>query len=601
MTKNSNKNWSLLICLTLTLTLLVVFFQVRGFSFVTYDDPVYVSENPNIQTGFTLKAVEWAFTTGFAANWHPLTWLSLMLDRQLFGANPAGFHITNLILHIANTLLLFMVLKKMTGALWQSAFVAALFALHPLHVESVAWVSERKDVLIAFFWLLTMWAYAQYVKKPGAARYLLVLFIFALGLMAKPMLVTLPFVFLLLDYWPLERIGRFQWKIIYRLVLEKIPFIILSAASSVITFFVQQSGGAVPSSSVLPLKYRILNVFISYVKYTEKMFWPSRLTAFYPHPGREVSILYAVVSAVVLLTVTILIFRFAKKHRYLATGWFWYLGTLVPVIGLVQVGIHAMADRYTYIPLTGLFIIIAWGLSDLLRKWPYRKTVLWMSSTLVLIILMALTYFQTRYWKDSITLYQHAMAVTNDNFMGQSRAEEAIWYNSELCISPNCFEALSGLGSAYYKIGKIDEAIGCYKRAIEIESHDPNVYSNLGMALVAKGKFDQAISFYNKALQLAPDSINIHLNLGVALTSGGKLDEAAKEYDKILSIQPQNAVAHNDFGVVLYRLGKLDDAVAQFKQAVQINPEYTDAKNNLSAVLAEKQKSGNNAAESYKK
>ncbi|MGD0786213.1 MAG: hypothetical protein ABR969_10425, partial [Sedimentisphaerales bacterium] len=315
MLEQVKKSLVLSIYFALAVSALLVFWQVRNFDFVNYDDNDYVSANPHVLNGLSAGAVAWAFTTNHAGNWHPLTWLSLMLDRQLFGANPAGFHITNLILHIANILLLFMVLKKMTGALWQSAFVAALFALHPLHVESVAWIAERKDVLSTFFWLLAMLAYWQYVKKPGIARYLLVLLIFALGLMAKPMLVTLSFVLLLLDYWPLERIKHFNRQVIYRLVLEKIPFFALSIVSSVITFLAQRNTEAVFSFALLPLKFRVANAFISYMKYIEKLFLPAGLSPFYPHPLKSVSVLYVVISVAVLLAVTILVLRLAKNRR----------------------------------------------------------------------------------------------------------------------------------------------------------------------------------------------------------------------------------------------------------------------------------------------
>ena len=596
------------ICLVLTLVTAAVFYQVRTYDFVNYDDNIYVYENPDIQAGITLKAIKWAFTAGYANFWHPLTLLSHMLDWQLFGTNAGGHHLTNLIFHIANTLLLFLVLKQMTGALWQSAFVAALFALHPLHVESVAWVSERKDVLSTFFWMLTMLAYLRYVKYPNVARYQLTLLIFALGLMAKPMLITLPFVLLLLDYWPLDRIGRLQWQTFYRLILEKIPFIVLSAVSSVIAFLTQQSGRAVVVLAAFPLKFRIYNALISYVKYIEKMFWPSRLTMFYPHPGQNISVLYVIISAVILLAVTILILRFAQNHRYLVTGWFWYLGTLVPVSGLIQVGSHAMADRYSYVTLTGLFIIIAWGLPDLLGNRPHRKIVLWVSSLAVLSILAVCAHIQQRYWKDAITIYQHALKVTDDNYIihffiaddlfEDGRVNEAIWHNIEaLRLNPDCADALNGLGVIYYKTGKVDEAIGYYKRALEIDRRNVEVYSNYGMALAAKGKFDEAVSLYNRALQITPDSVNIRLNLGVALTGSGRLEEAVKEYEKILLIQPQNAVAHNDFGAVFFRQGNFDQAIVHFNQAVRINPQYTDAKNNLSVVLAEKQKLQNEKKE----
>jgi hypothetical protein len=403
MGKTSDKYWSLCIYLTLALATLAVFWQVLGHDFVNYDDPDYVYRNPNVQSGITLSSIKWAFTTGHAANWHPLTWLSHMLDWQLFGDNPGWHHLTNLFLHIANTLLLFAVLKRMTNALWRSAFVAAAFALHPLHVESVAWVAERKDVLSTLFWMLTIAAYLRYLERPGTGRYLLTLLIFALGLMAKPMLVTLPFVLLLLDYWPL---GRFQfgqivksvgqqsrkslnafshWKLSRHLLLEKVPLFALSAISSIVTFLVQRTAGAVTSVETLPLKLRIANTFVSYLTYIQKMVWPSRLAMFYPYPDKTDLIWQTVVFALLLLIISLGVIWLMRRRRYLLTGWLWYLGTLVPVIGLVQVGDQALADRYTYVPLTGLFIIIAWGVPDLIAKWRFRKHALAASAIAVLL------------------------------------------------------------------------------------------------------------------------------------------------------------------------------------------------------------------------
>jgi len=646
MDKNSNNNRSLLICLAMTFVTAAVFYQVCTYDFVNFDDPICVYENPHIQTGITLKTIKWAFVAEYAYNWHPLTWLSHMLDWQLYGNNAGGHHITNLIFHIANTLILFMVMKRMTSVLWQSAFVAALFALHPLHVESVAWISERKDVLSTFFLLLTMWAYLRYIKSPNIARYLLTLFTFVLGLMAKPMLVTLPFILLLLDYWPLARIDHFRWRTLYRLIFEKIPFIILSMVSSVITFFAQQSGGAVATLTMISIKYRVYNAFISYVQYIIKMIWPVRLAVFYPHPRQNVSVFYAIASAGFLLVITILVFRFAKNHRYLVTGWFWYLGTLLPVIGLAQVGSQAMADRYSYITLTGLFIIIAWGLPELLGKWPQRKIVLWISSLMVLSALAVCANLQLRYWKNSITIFQHALNVTKNNYMAhfcmtpmlleQGRVEEAIRHSSEAVrIKPDYADAINALGASLYRAGKIDEAIGHYERALEIDSHvamahlnlasaylmkgdfaqavwhyemaektqdmiipdDPNILNGIGYAFANSGEFEKAISLYYKALKIVPDSINIRLNLGFALVGSGRLEEAIKEYEEILFMRPDNAVAHNSLGVIFSQQGKINQAIVHFNQAVRINPQYTDAKNNLSVVLAEKQKLQNEKKE----
>jgi tetratricopeptide (TPR) repeat protein len=597
------------ICIALTFATTAVFWQVCTYDFVNYDDPTYIYENPNIQAGITLKTIRWAFTTSYANFWHPLTLLSHMLDWQLFGPKAGGHHLTSLILHIANTLLLFIVLKQMTRELWPGAFVAALFALHPLHVESVAWVSERKDVLSTFFWLLTMWAYVRFVRCPKISRYLLIVVFFALGLMSKPMLVTLPFVLLLLDYWPLGRLG--SKRSLLHLLIEKIPLFAMVAASCIVSFIVEEKGGALTPLARLPLKLRIYNASISYLQYIIKMIWPARLAFFYPYPGQNILILYAIISVIFLLATTVFILRFTKDHRYLVTGWFWYLGTLVPVIGLVQIGYFAMADRYSYITLTGLFIIIAWGLPELLGKWPYRKIALWAPSLTVLSVLAILAYLQQGYWKDTITLCEHALKVTDNNyeahfcmadvFLGQGRIEEAIQHNIEaLRIKPTYVEAINNLGFALYKAGRIDEAIDCYKRALEINPRIAKVPTNLGAALVAKGKFDEAISLYSRALQTAPDSIKLRIELGYALGKSGRFAEAAKEYEKVLLIQPQNANAHNNLGIALILQGKLDEAIAHFNQAVQIDPNYTAARNNLNRALAEKQKLQNKTTENPK-
>jgi protein O-mannosyl-transferase len=550
MPEQVKKTLVLSIYFALIASAFLVFWQVRNFNFINFDDRIYVYENPHVLNGLTTGNVIWAFTNGHAAFWHPLTWLSYMLDRQLFGPGPGGFHLTNLIFHIANTLLLFLVLKQMTDALWQSAFVAALFAFHPLHVESFAWIAERKDVLSIFFWLLTMSAYWKYVKKPGTTRYLLVLLIFALGLMAKPMLVTLPFVFLLLDYWPLDRIRRFQWKILYRLVLEKIPFIALSIASSAIAFLTQQSSGAIFAS--LPLKFRIGNALISYMKYMEKMVWPARLAVYYPHPVENVSVLYAVVSAVVLSIVTILVIRFAKNHRYLITGWFWYLGTLIPVIGIIQVGNHAMADRYTYITLTGLFIIIAWGLPELLAKLPQRKIVLGSSMTIVLTVLGICAHQQLSYWKDSFTLFSHAIEVTQNNDVAYnnlgnayeslgclSQAMEA--FDRAIEISPDYAAAHYSLGITYARLERWPQAIDAFKQAIEIDPDYTDAYNNLGVVYGNLGRYNEAIDAFKQAVKIEPDSAGTYYNLGRAYLAIGDKNSALAEYNILKSLSPQLA------------------------------------------------------------
>jgi tetratricopeptide (TPR) repeat protein len=607
MSKNQDKNWSFLICLTLTLVTLAVFYQVHSFEFLNYDDQIYISENPNIHNGITLKAVKWAFTA--ASNiyfWHPLTWLSHILDWQLYGNNAGGHHITNLIFHILNTLLLFFVLKQMTRAIWPSAFVAALFALHPLHVESVAWIYERKDVLSTFFWFLTMWAYVRYVRGPKIAGYLLVVAFLALGLLSKPMLVTLPFVLLLLDYWPLDRLSSKSDKAgkkhsLPYLLVEKVPLFAMVAVSCIITFNNQKKIGAMGLMENLSLSVRLANTSISYMQYIIKMVWPARLAFFYPHPVENVSILFTVTSAVLLAAATILVLRFAKKHPYLFTGWFWYLGTLVPVIGIVQVGRQAMADHYTYIPLTGLFIIIAWGLPEFVKKWPHRKIVPWSSSLIVLSALIICTFFQLRYWKDDISLCQHALAVTTNNYhahysmtkelLKQGRNEEAVLHCSEaLRIEPDDLNAQIGLTSALLAAGKLDQTeIECQK-FLQNEPNDPNLLNNLGVAFGRQGKFDQAVKYLTKALENNPDFAEAHTNLGYALVLQGKYDQAAGHFVEVLRLDPRSSLAHYHLGCILVQKGRLDEGITHFKQALLINPDFTDAKNSLNAALAEKLK-----------
>jgi tetratricopeptide (TPR) repeat protein len=561
------------ICLALMLITTAVFCQVCTYDFVNYDDPNYIYENPNVQNGITSKAIKWAFTTGYANNWHPLTWLSHMLDWQLFGPKAGSHHLTNLIFHIANTLLLFIVLKQMTHRLWPSAFVAALFALHPLHVESIAWVAERKDVLSTFFWMLTMWAYLRYVKHPGVARYLLTLLFFALGLMAKPMLVTLPFVLVLLDYWPLARVpseravGKidtsFNRRMTYHLIQEKIPFFVLSAISSVVTFLVQRSSGTVWKLVGLPLKIRIFNVFISYIEYIRKMILPVHLAVFYPHVGRDISVLHAMVSAVLLAATTILIFRFAKDHRYLVTGWLWYLGTLVPVIGLVQVGQQAMADRYSYITLTGLFIIIAWGLPDLLAGWRYKKIALTLSALLIILVMSICTHFQLRHWQNSLTLFQHALDVTEDNYIAHFHIADS------LCEQ-----------------NKSDEAISYYQKYLRRMPNDPEALNNLGIALSKQGKFDEAIKCFIEALRIKPGTATAHTNMGHILALRGSLDEAAVHLAEALRLDPQSAQAHYYLGQVLVQRGKIGEAITHFEKVLRLKPDGVEPMNNLAWLLA---------------
>jgi Tfp pilus assembly protein PilF len=514
MDKASDKYKVICVHAILALSTLAVYWQVRSYDFVNFDDPDYVSQNNNVQSGFSLDSIKWAFSTGHAANWHPLTWLSHMLDWQIFGAHAGGPHLTNLLLHIANILLLFAVLKRMTGALWRSAFVAALFALHPLHVESVAWVAERKDVLSTSFWMLTMAAYVRYVTRPRMSSYLLTLVVFALGLMAKPMLVTLPFVLLLLDYWPL---GRLQNRLavehaprhksqmsdalipkrsFYKLVLEKIPFVVITVASSIITFIVQRKIGAVATTRQFPFISRIANAFASYMIYIRKMFWPSRLAMFYPYPHKDDLVLQAAIAIAVLLVISLAVLYHMRSRRYLLTGWLWYLGTLVPVIGLVQVGDQAYADRYTYIPLTGLFIVIAWGLPDVLAKWRFRRIALAGSAIVILLALSFTAHRQQSYWSDTITLCEHAIDVTEDNHKAHYSMMAELFY-----------------------WGEVEEAVRHGREAVRIRPNYEKALGGLAAALAQQGKTEEAVMYYNKALLRNPDMVFCANNLAMILAT----------------------------------------------------------------------------------
>jgi len=584
----------------LTLSTLLVFWQVRNFDFVNYDDDLYVYKNQHILNGLTPDGIIWAFTTPNTGNWLPLTWLSFMLDYQLFGPNPGWMHLINLLLHIVNTLLLFAILKKMTGVLWPSAFVAAAFAIHPMHVESVAWIIERKDVLSTLFLLLTLAAYVSYVRHRGMVRYLLTVLLFASGLLAKPMLVTLPFVLLLLDYWPLDRIGRFQWRMLYRLILEKIPFFALAAVSSVITFLVQRSSGAVININALPLQDRVANAFLSYAKYIGKMFWPENITVFYPFDIDSFAFWQVAICALLMIVVSVLAIRFGRKQKYLFVGWFWFVGTLIPVIGLVQSGAQSLADRYTYIPYIGLFIIIAWGLPELLSKWtsassvesPYRKVVLGVSMVSVLMVIGICSHRQVSFWNNSITLFSHAIEVTQNNYLAHNnlgtaygslgRYQDAIEsFKQAIRIKPDYAKAHNNLGFAYGKLGCWQDAVEAHKQAIRIMPNYAVAHYNLGTTYGSLGRYQDAVEAYKQAIRIKPDFAEAHYNLGGTYGKIGHWQEAIEAYKQAIRIKPDYADAHYNLGITYGKLGRYQDAIDAYKQAIRIKPDFADAHYNL--------------------
>jgi Flp pilus assembly protein TadD len=603
-----------LVCLFLVIATVAVYWQVRNHEFVNFDDDRYVTENSHVQDGVTRESIIWAFTATDVANWHPLTWLSHMLDYQLYGMNPKGHHLTNVFFHLANTIFLFLILKWMTGALWRSIFVAALFALHPLHVESVAWVAERKDVLSTFFWILTIWTYLRYVKRPAFNRYLLILFSLILGLMAKPMLVTLPFVLLLLDYWPLDRFQLSQSGSAhpikkqaslcatklraenFRLLWEKVPLFALAAISSIVTFLVQRSGGSVGDWDIYPAKIRMANALVSYVSYIGKMIWPHNLAIFYPHPGQNLQLWQAAGAGLLLGLITMAVLRVTRSHPYLMVGWLWYLGTLVPVIGLVQTGAQAMADRYTYVPLIGLFIMIAWGFSELVAKWRYQRIGLALAAGIVLAASMILTWTQLHHWKSTFKLFEHARNVTVDNYLAhnnlgiaytrQGKIETAInHYTKAVQIKPNLPRSHNNLGNAYARQGRMNEAIAHYTVALQIKPDFAGAHNNLGNVLAEQGRNEEAIFHFSRAQQLQPDFAEASFNMGSVLARQGSMDEALAQLNRALELKPDFAEAYNSLGVILAHKGNLDDAIVHFHEALRLKPTFIQAHNNLRTAL----------------
>ena len=597
------------ICIFLAVSTFAVYSQVQDHEFINYDDDKYVTNNEYVKAGFTRDSVGWALTTSYNSNWHPMTWLSHMLDAQLFGPNSKGHHLTNLLFHIANVLLLFLVLLRMTGALWQSGFVAALFALHPLNVESVAWVAERKNVLSTFFWLLTMWAYIRYAQKTNLKRYSLVVLFFAMGLMSKPMLVTLPFVLLLLDYWPLRRLQSDRRTAISRLVYEKIPLLVLVAGSVVTTLTVQKMGGALGSLNAFPIQERVINALVSYWLYLQKMIWPGGLAIFYAHPENTLSVWKGLATAALLALVTTAAIRLARRAPYFAVGWFWYLGTLIPVIQLVQTGSIAMADRYAYVPLIGIFIIIAWGLPELLAKWRLRSRILTIAAGIWISTLMLMTWNQVSHWKNSITIFSHAIEVTDIEYpdfllahnnlanalLAEGRTGKAIsHYKMAINLMPDYAVNHNHLANALFAEQKTEEAISHFKMAIELMPDYAIAHNNLGTVLLAEQKTEEAISHYKTAVKLLPDYATAHYNLGFALMKEKKTGEAIFHFKMAIQLEPNNTNAHSNLGNALLAEQKTKEAISHYKIAINLKPDNPLVLQNFKMALlrlAEKKKS----------
>ena len=625
-----------LLALLLALATLALYWPVTRHDFINYDDDLYVTANVHVQNGLTLENLKWAFSHVVLGNWHPVTVLSHMLDCRLFGLQPWGHHLTSLLLHALNTALVFLLLRTLTGAVWRSLLVAALFGWHPLRVESVAWVAERKDVLSAGFGFLSLLCYARYARgtesriqnpesrnrKAEARRiasgYWLALLFFACGLMSKPMLVTWPFVMLLLDYWPLKRFAGGQLKVTgspapnlqpstfnSQLLTEKIPFFVLAAAASLVTYLVQKQEGAVMTVDHFPPGARAGNALMAYGRYLGKTFWPADLAVFYPHPGYwpRAEVLLA---GVLLAGLSALVLVKRRRQPYLLVGWLWFVGTLAPVIGLVQVGEQAMADRYTYIPSVGVLIMSVWGAYELTRRWRHQVILLALASAVALILCFALTREQLGYWQDSETLFRHALDVTQNNHIAHNnlgdallekgQADDAIRQFQEVIrLKPNDADAYNNLGNALGEQGRIDEAISDYHEALRLKPDNASAHYSLGAALEAKGQTDGAISQYQEALRLNPDDVAAHNNLGNAYLNKGQTDEAISQYQEAIRIKPDYPDAHNNLGVALGRKGQLDEAISQFQEAIRLKPDYPNAQSNLAQALELKGKSNVNS------
>jgi len=592
---DSSNRWTLLICFLLTLATWLVFGQTLNHGFVNYDDELYITNNPEVLGGVSVHGVIGAFIHYVNFNWTPLAVITHMLDCQFYGTKAGWHHFTNVLLHNASAIALFLVLKRMTAALWRSAFVAALFAVHPLHVESVAWIAERRDVLSGLFFMLTLGVYAGYARKPSTGRYLMVVLMLALALMCKPMLVTLPFVLLLLDYWPLKRlVPTVAQPVPWRIFVEKLPLLAVSGADCVITLFAQKE-----AIQPLPLSQRIANALISCVVYLKQTVYPTGLAVYYPFPGNSLA-LWKILAAFVLLTViSVVAIALRRKYPWFLVGWLWYLGMLVPAIGLIQSGLRAHADRYTYLPQIGPCLLLTWAAAVLCARLPYRRIISGGLAAVILIALIGCARNQVRYWKSDVTLWTHALACAPDNalaedYLGNALCQEGevdeaiVHYQRALQLEPDNAKAHIVLANALLQKGNPDEAILWYRKALRIEPNNFEAENNLGNALLKKNRWDEAITQFDKALRIKPDYAEAWYNLGVAKSQKGNVDEAEASYRQALAIKSDYADARYNLAGVLLQRNNLNEAITQFQQDLQLEPGNVEAYNSLGVALLRK-------------
>jgi Tfp pilus assembly protein PilF len=595
----------LLILLGLAVVTFALYAQVIGHQFITLDDPTYIQENPMVNRGVTLAGLAWAFTTFHAANWHPLTWISHMIDCQLFGMNAGHQLLVNALIHVANTLLVFWFLLRTTHARWPSALVAALFALHPVHVESVAWASERKDTISTFFGLLSLIAYSRYAEAPAISRYIWVAVTLALGLLAKPMLVTWPLVMLLLDYWPLGRVngqparrslGGGGWPVVRGLVVEKIPLFALAAASAVMTLIAQSREGAVRTLGHEAITLRLSNALVSYAKYLLLTFWPNDLAVYYPFAG--IPAWQIIGAASLLIGITVFCVSQRRIRPYLMVGWLWFLGTLVPVIGIVQVGGQIMADRYFYIPSIGLLMALVFGLADIAKSWRVGPLLSAGAAAAVLLILATLTNAQIQRWHDSFTLFEHTLAVTPPNLriehnlgvalgLGDRYDEAAAHFEKALQIDPNFYDGLVVMGVTRAHQGRLPEAMEYFRTAIRSQPDVPKARVQLAHVLWQEKRDEAALEEMRRASQLAPKDADIRADFGLALAMVGRIPEAIEQLHEALRLNPNSAEAHNNLGLALLASGKARESIPEFEVALRLKPELKGAADNLHRAQAQ--------------
>ena len=585
-----------LVCVALIFVTVIAFEPVRRNGFVNYDDDKYVTDNPHVLKGLTWESVSWAFGTTHTSNWHPITWLSHMADCEFFGSNQLGHHFSSLAIHIVNVVLLFLVLRRMTGSVWASAFVAAIFGVHPLRVESVAWVAERKDVLSGFFWMLSLFLYARYCERESIGRYAAVFLCFCVGLMAKAMLITLPLVLLLLDYWPLGRMRRNK-RTLPGLLIEKAPLFLAAIVSAIVTYIVQAKYGSVKVGESWPLWIRVANAFVSYVGYIDVMFIPRGLAVLYPHAGRSLPLFQALLCVVAMVAVCGGVIQMARRYPAIAVGWFWYVVMLVPVIGFIQIGVQSMADRYTYLPSIGIGIMLAWGAAELLPNKAAGKIILSLCGAAIIGALVFCTRAQAAHWRDSIRLCERALSVTENNYVMHNNLANALQANGQpgeaikhyyqaIAIKDDYADPYNNLGVMLQKLGQVDSAIAAYCKAIALRPGYARAHNNLGIALQSQAKFTEAAGHFRQAVEANPKYAEAHSNLGGVFFAQNKVEDAIKCFRRALEIDAEYAQAYYNLALAMQGQGKLDDAARYYSDAVRIAPGYINAYNNLGTVLA---------------